>query len=242
MLKLGFLALFAVAVSANVLRTSTPLTKNLMNQLKMDPDMPAFLRNNFTEENVLRYFTFHLEERPTFPNNTEPERLGIDPATIIMIGTQIWKIVEGGKPTSSINVAYGGAIPAGAAWNQMAGWRDNVWSQPGNWHFHYDWTNIMGTHVSVDWKWTWQCSGNYQGIGKYVNIGAPIPSNIRVGWGYNLDISVAPQQNPVNYGSTAQPIAGLQFVLTLKITNPLNTETVQHRAVLKGDCGAVCNP
>jgi hypothetical protein len=214
-----------------------------MNQLKMDPEMPEFLRQNFTEENIRAYFNFHLENRPT-DNVTEPEtpRLGIDPATIIMIGTQIWKIVEGGKPTSQIGVAYAGAVPAGTTWNQLADWRDTVFSQPGNWHFHYEWTNYLGTHASVDWRWAWQAQGNYQGIGKYVTNAGPTPSNVRVGWGYNLDISVAPQPNPVNYGSSSQPVAGLQFVFTIKVSNPLNTETVQHRTVLKGDGSALCNP
>jgi hypothetical protein len=221
------------------MRSSNPLTKEIMNKLKQDPDMPAFLRSNFTEENVLRYFTFHLGKRST-DNGTDEHasRLGIDPATIIQIGTIIWKIIDGGKPTSQIGVAYGGAVPAGTTWTQLAGWRDSVSSGI---HSHYEWTNYLGTHASVDWKWAWQCQGNYQSVGKYITNGGPVPSNVRVGWGYNLDISVAPNQ-PVNYGSTSQPNAGLQFVLTIKVTNPLNSETVQHRAVLKGDCSSLCNP
>lgn len=85
----------------------------------------------------------------------------------------------------------------------------------------------------------------------------PVASVSKVGWGYNLDISVSPS-NPINYGqypapsyrpqpsdwslaahhagTVANPIAGLNFLLTIKATNPLNSETVTHQATIKGDC------
>jgi len=213
----------------------------MMSAWKADPELPAFLRNNFTAENLEAYFTLPDALESPESNLTMPHRAQIDPATIIQIGNAVWQIVKDGKPTSQIGVAYGGAIPDGSTWQTLSGWRDTVWNIPGNYHFHYEWKNYLGTHASVDWSWTWKSNGNYQNIGKYITLGGAVPSNVRVGWGYNLQLTITPS-TPLNYGTPSNPVAGLVFTLTIKVSNPLNDETVNHQAVLKGDGSGMCSP
>jgi len=231
---------FAVVVSAR-------FSEEQMAKFWADPQLPSPLRSNFTQENIIAYFTTipHLTREgpvecpPVIPQN-HTLGTGIDYGKIIEIGFKVWDIVKQNQPTSAWTHSWAGAVTEKASsWTQLTGWRDMDWRQDNS-HFKYRAVNGFGiTTVAVDWRWTWKAGGKYQGGGNFMSVAGAIPSGINVLWGYNLDLGIF-ASNALNYGTTTNPIAGMTFLLSLKVSTPLQTSTITHTATLKGDGNANC--
>jgi hypothetical protein len=158
----------------------------------------------------------------------------VDPSQIIAVGTQLWQIVKDNAPTTSVNTLSNGAIPANTQWTEFAGWGGASYG-PWGW----GWTNGLGAQVvDFEWSFDWNCKGNWQGTGQYIQNAGAFPRKINVGWGYNVAVDGQILQ-PTNLGSVQSPLAGIQIYTTMKISTALSTNTQACKMQVQGDCNAV---
>jgi len=170
----------------------------------------------------------HNEEMPDFP----PENFDI--ATLVTIGKTVWEIIKEGKPVVNYKNDWAGAIPKGAAWTDVVGFKDYRWG-PFGWSF----TDMLGMEtVRFTWNFMWSCKGSYEGHGAFImNAGASI-KEIYAAWGFTVDVNIAVDSHPINYGTKVDPVAGLAVQVTLDVRTVLQAFTERCRVSLRGDCTA----
>jgi len=162
----------------------------------------------------------------------EPVPQNIDIATIITIGKTVWEIIKEGKPVVDYKSDWAGAIPKGASWNDLEGFKDYRWGP-----FGWDFSNILGmNNVKFSWNFIWSCKGSYNGHGAFImNAGASI-IEIYAAWGYTVNVNVSVDKTPINYGTKVDPIAGIAVEVTLDLKSVLQSFTERCRVSLRGNC------
>lgn len=156
----------------------------------------------------------------------------IDIATIITIGKTVWEIIKEGKPVVDYKTDWAGAVPKGVSWTELEHFRDYKWG-PFGWTFK----NKFGMEtVRFSWNFSWSCKGSYNGHGSFLmNVGAAV-SEIYAAWGFTVNVNVSVDQNPTNYGTKVDPIAGLAVEVTLDVRSVLQSFTERCRVRIRGDC------
>jgi len=188
---------------------------------------PDWISMNPTSPKPMAEFTEKVHNNETLAKR-------VDPATIIMIGKQIWQIIVDNKPSSTVNTNSNAVIPQGAGFTDMSGWKQYAW-QPFQWR----WTNPYGiTVVDFQWSFDWNCQGNYRGVGKYIQNAGAFPKAINVAWGYTVSVD-AQMLQPTNIGTQKNPVAAVTFYMTMKISTIIKTASQSCKAVLQGDCGSI---
>jgi hypothetical protein len=125
---------------------------------------------------------------------------------VINLGTKIWTLIEKNKPVVSAKSAMASATPQGIrCWQTLENW-----SAPTSVTYRYTYKNLYRmTVVDFEFKVIYTYGGQLLGTGRYLTNVQVVPTHLDVAWGYTFN-AVAKIQQPVNLGTKANPVAGLE--------------------------------
>ena len=140
----------------------------------------------------------------------------ITPETLINIGKVLWPVIEAGRPVANIQTDWAAALPEGAKnWESLEGWQAPV-SKP----FSFKWWNTGFRMIQFDYVVVFTPGGRINGKGRYLANVSVIPAAVNVFWGYKF--SAQAQVSKIdNTGTSTDPIAAMQLLLSLTIDTPL---------------------
>lgn len=193
------------------------------------PSVPSVIRgNNFTEDNLLKYFSYSAAE--TYIEPVGRSLLSVDVDQVMRIGKESWEFIKDNKPVVNSAVDYAGAVPSGVAdWRSLAGWK-NALSDPHT----FTWVNGFDMEtVHIDFKWAASYGGTYGGVGKYITQAGPVIGTIDVAWGYAVDVNVN-ALSPLNTGSADSPVAQIDTELVIRASTVLKDVTKHCRTRFTG--------
>jgi hypothetical protein len=129
---------------------------------------------------------------------------------IINIGKKVWNVIDAGKPVVNLQYDVATALPKGAkCWLDL-----QQWEAPKSAAFVVSYKNIYGVElVYLKYRVLYLAGGNARGVGKYVGYAAVQPADVRVSWGYSLDVKAAATAI-YNQGTEKSPVGGLQLQIT----------------------------
>ncbi len=151
--------------------------------------------------------------------------------SVISIGTQIWKIVEAGKPSAHIVSNSVSALPKeNPNWSQMTGWQGPLIKA-----YHMEAVNKMGIKVvSMDYKIMAYYGGKFQGKGQYLANLTMVTDNVSVAWGYDLQ-ATAELMDLVNTTDEENPVPGCTLQMKWRTDTVLQHREGTHAVFVKGD-------
>ena len=166
------------------------------------------------------------------PRVKAPLREDIDIDKLIAIGKKIWEIVKAGQPVVDYKNDWAGVVPKNVEWMDLEGFKDMTWG-PFGWTFK----NTFGmTTVEFKFHFSFSCKGSYNGHGGFLmNVGTAI-EKIYAAWGFTVNINALVDQNPINYGTKIDPVAGLAIEVTLEVKSVIQSFTERCRVTVRGDC------
>jgi hypothetical protein len=140
---------------------------------------------------------------------------------IINIGKKVWAIIDAGKPVSNLKYDVATALPQGAkCWLDL-----QQWQAPKSAAFVVSYKNLYGVElVHLKYRVLYLAGGNVKGVGKYVGYATVQPADIRMSWGYDLDVK-AEATAIYNQGTDRSPIGGLQLQITWTLKSVLQNFT-----------------
>jgi hypothetical protein len=163
--------------------------------------------------------------------------MGADPLVVIdqviNLGQKIWSIVVANKPVVNVQTQYATALPQGiTSWGQLAGWKPPEGSVYG-----FTAKNAYGMKVvDVQYQVLRTYGGNYNGKGKFLTAVTIQPLSVNVLWGYTFNLSVqVPDSSIVNVGTTQDPVAAMQPVVSWTISTPIKSSSGQSTYYVQGD-------
>lgn len=159
----------------------------------------------------------------------------INPQVLWQIGKAVWKFISENKPSINITDNWGGAVPKDISdWRLLQQWREDVWSNHSK-PFYFEFkSGFFGETVRLEWVWSYKYNGNYNGVGKYITQAMPVITNAH-------DIAFEKLQcttrvwNPVNYGTTDNPVAGIDMDLACFTLNKFDKNILNCHVILRGD-------
>merc|ERR1712048_1135879 len=156
----------------------------------------------------------------------------VTPDQIVEIGKVVYQAVKDNQPVINVATDWAGAVPKGITnWADMENWETPVKSQP----FKIEFRNGVGLMLTnFEWTFAWKYGGSYQGVGNYVTQAG---IQISDAYGYlseHLDVSVQ-SLNPLNYGSVAGPVAGIDIIVSVTSHGLFKRTTKTCTMTVKGD-------
>ena len=146
-------------------------------------------------------------------------------AAIVNGGVQAWNVINSGKPDASLSSSYASAIPGFSFnWANYSGWKKKEMV------YDYVVTNLMGIDVI---KIRYAVSFFYNGQdlrddeadvkGHYITnfTVRPLETSVKWGWKFNMDVKMS---DPMNVGSSKDPVAYMQADLNHVTSTPLSTD------------------
>ncbi|MBI3549959.1 MAG: hypothetical protein HY078_13055 [Elusimicrobia bacterium] len=175
-------------------------------------------------------------EKPQF---VQPEVLpkdGVDIGAIVNTLLKVWDIIKANAPVVDITRHYANAMPEGATWTRMAGWKP-----PEGKDYSFKATNKFGgSVVEVKYQVLRTYGGGYVGTdgvkrGKYLTGVTIQPLNVYVAWGYRFSMK-ASVPDVINVSETTQdPIAGMTVNVLWTIDTPLQHQEGTGVYYVQGD-------
>jgi len=161
---------------------------------------------------------------------TDIEEASVIFEKMILIGEKIWKIVEAGKPVANFSAQRVDVLPQGVSkWQDLAGWQIPVSKR-----YERVIKNKWGSSVvTFRYRIIYNYGGNFNGQGSYLMGVTVYPEVVDVAWGWSFD-ATASIPTIANAGSTKNPVAAAEVLISSKIRTPLahldNTESYYVRA------------
>jgi hypothetical protein len=145
----------------------------------------------------------------------------IDWNTLIAVGEKVIQLIQAGKPVVNVTRDAVSVLPAGATqWNLLNGWHAPVTKV-----FEVTAKNYLGmTVIDLRLKVSANYGGGLDGRGKFLANVTVVPSQIYVLWGFTCNVW-SEHHDPVNLGTTADPVAGLGFDLRYDYGSAMSKET-----------------
>lgn len=138
---------------------------------------------------------------------------------LIAFGKEIYEIIEAGKPVVSIGETTPvSVLPKNDLGVNISAFDLENWKMPKTKKYKVVAKNGFGsTMISFEFMLIFSYGGSYQGAGAYITGAEISATEVKVGWGYNLDANFK-VQSIVNQGTTSNPIAAavLQISYTMK--------------------------
>lgn len=202
--------------------------------------VPSVIRgSNFTKDNLIKYFDnsncyispFSNCHLPVKQHKDSKRILSVSADEIITVGKEAWQFIQDNKPVVNIQSDYTGAVPKSVSdWRQLAGWKN---SEKGP--FTISWINGFNVEtVKITFKWSGSYGGSLNNKGKYVTQAGPVIGSVDVSWGYTVDVHVN-AFNPLNIGSSNDPIGQIDVELTSRMSTVLKDVTNNCRVRFLGD-------
>jgi len=170
-------------------------------------------------------------EAPGLETLSALDLASVDWNQMILIGEKIIELVKRGTPVVNIKRNGVSVLPLGSqAWPQLAGWQVPVTRA-----YNLAVKNALGVKVvDLRLKVSGMWGGSLEGRGKYLANVQIVPVAVKVLWGWNLDLWTE-NRDPVNAGTSADPIAGLGFDVRYKVSTALNEFNGTQDYYLTGD-------
>lgn len=154
----------------------------------------------------------------------------VTPNEIIEIGKEIYQAIENNQPVIDVATDWAGVVPSGIGdWTTLSNWhgpqRSEMFSVASK-------EGMLLTNFS--WTFAWKYGGSYNGVGQYVT-----QAGIEVLDSYallseRLDVNVT-SANAMNYGTSANPIGGLDVTVSVTSSGFLRQVTKNCTMSLRGD-------
>jgi hypothetical protein len=111
------------------------------------------------------------------------------------------------------------------------------WKNPDSQTFKVTFKNGYGTEVvSFEYRIIYLHSGEVNGKGKYIGYATAVPANIRVLFGFNLNVNtVVP--TVYNTGTSSNPVAGMQMDLKWQLSTIASENRGAVSYVIEGNGG-----
>lgn len=140
-------------------------------------------------------------------HRNSPFGTGVSLEDIVMIGEQVWKIVEQNKPVVTFKAPVVHALPRGlSCWSDL-----EQWQPPKTRTFEVIYLNGFNMEaVKFRFRLHYTYGGGSQGKGRYLANVTVMPAELNVLWGYNFDAFVE-AVDAVNLGTRESPLAGLEL-------------------------------
>lgn len=231
-----FLFVLLLVCGTAVSTTQPPLSELVHYVQTHTSEFPAELVANPTEANLREYFTpasvsVTAEDgsfEQNFKINKNPEALCL--SCIVSAGKALWQIINDNKPVVNTTVDFAAALPQGITdWTQLEGWQD--YNSPS---YRFQFKNVVGMLLTeYDWLFTFKWGGSVNGTGQYVTQAGALTQKVYALSTEHVDVQ-ATSFNPVNYGSTASPIGGIDLNVEMKSWGYFESTTVDCHAVVQG--------
>jgi hypothetical protein len=157
-------------------------------------------------------------------------------AAIVNGGVQAWNVINSGKPDGNLSSSYASAIPGFSFnWANFSGWkkkeavytytvtnlmRVDVIKIKYAVSFYYNGQDLVGARTQVTPETSLAQRAPIKG--HYITnfTVRPLAMNIKWGWKFSLNVRMA---DPMNIGSSDNPVAALQADLNYIISTPFST-------------------
>jgi hypothetical protein len=144
----------------------------------------------------------------------------------------VWGFLKENRPVSIADLPFTAVLPTGVKnWDEMERWKMPRRSA----YYGYSYKNLLGMEV-VRFKYAIQYTpgGQYNGRGRYLNNVVVVWKDVRVlsGFKFTLESKVP---NLLNFGTKADPIAGLQLNLNWNVESILTSLPDSQTFVIGGD-------
>jgi hypothetical protein len=152
---------------------------------------------------------------------------------IINLGKKVWAVIELGRPVVNLKSDVATALPEGAkCWSALTRWKN-----PDSQTYKMVFKNTYGVEVvSFEYRIIYLHSGEVNGKGKYIGYATSVPANIRVLYGFNLNVNtVVP--TVYNMGSSSNPVAGMQMDLKWQLSTVASENRGTVSYVIDGNGG-----
>jgi len=147
----------------------------------------------------------------------EPELHSIDWSQLVLLGEKLIEIIKSGRPVGNVRRDAVAVVPSGIqAWDRLTGWKSPVTKVYG-----IIAKNKLGvTVIDLRLKVSAMYGGSLNGKGRYLANVIVVPSSISIAWGFNCDVWTE-NRNPINMGTSANPVAGLGFDIRFRYGSAL---------------------
>ena len=176
-----------------------------------------------------------LGQWPTPSEDQAGQDGAIDPAVIIAIGKEVWKVIHDNQAVVDIKYDYASALPAGInSTAQLHGFSDLTHKS-----FRIYGKNAFGnTLYDLTLTLVHQYGGRYNDTGHYLTTVGIIPSSVKVAWGFKVNVDVK-QISTTNVGTLADPVASMGLEMSFKAKSPLNHLAATTLYQFRGDSADV---
>ncbi len=166
------------------------------------------------------------EAEAFFNGAGKDDRAIIVPVLIIMAGAKAWSVITNGRPSADLASAYASAIPGFQFnWAELTDWRKVTRE------YRFTLGNSVQGDTAVDI--TYEVSFFHGSIatpgsiplrkGHYIANFIIKPGTIKLKWGWKVSLS-ALMSNPMNIGTSAEPVAMLNADLKWQYVKPFTSE------------------
>jgi len=155
----------------------------------------------------------------------------IDPSQIWQIGKELWNLVQDNKPVVNYTSDYAGAVPKGISdWTQLEHWKDHTTDS-----YDIKFVNFINMRLTeFSWVFNFKYGADLNGTGSYVTQAGASVTNVYAYLTEHVDV-VVHAFNPLNYGSTANPVAGIDIEVKMTSYGEFEKTTVGCHIMAKGD-------
>src|SRR5262249_36831710 len=140
---------------------------------------------------------------------------------IVNAAKAAWEVIKDNKPVANAASDFASAVPSGVPFTDLTGWDPNRRSI----RWHYEAENLLGVAGATgDVVINWYFNGQYRGHGQFINHATVVVERCDVLLGFQLSAH-ASIRDPMNEGTTSDPLAALPFEVTLQLAGVLQNTT-----------------
>jgi len=165
-----------------------------------------------------------------------PGKVPLIPISVIgeiaVIGKNAWDVITQNRAVFNSSIDYAGVLPSNVSvlWEDLGPWKDAV-SQP----FRFIVRDGIGIKLSeFEWIFSWKYGARYNGKGKYLLNAGIKASKIYTNVFQTVDVVVR-TLSPLNYGTKANPVAGIDLQVTLTHQSPFYNKNFGCHYNVRGD-------
>ncbi|MBN8541518.1 MAG: hypothetical protein J0L82_14085 [Deltaproteobacteria bacterium] len=149
----------------------------------------------------------------------------------VTLGRKIWEIIRNNQPVVNVKTQTVSVLPLSIPnWTEM-----ETWKGPQAKSYTVAAKNLYGmTVISHTYTVAFHHGGSIGGRGKFLANATIIPTGVNVAWGFTLNSNVNVGQ-PLNTGTTQDPIPGLDLGLEWSMSSMLKKSQGTDQFYVRGD-------
>lgn len=149
----------------------------------------------------------------------------------VTLGQKVWDLIRNNQPVVNVKTKTVSVLPvSNPSWAQMETWKGPVAKS-----YTVAAKNLYGmTVLSHTYTVAFHYGGSLGGRGQFLANATIIPTNINVSWGFTLNSKVSVGL-PLNTGTQADPIPGLDLGLEWSMSSVLKKSQGTDQFYLRGD-------